>query len=83
MVPSIFMLVLVDRVDTAIRNHERNIAEALSIPMLMNECQAGASSDDVHALAIPVSPDVWPVHFGLAGLVRQLSDPCYQYERLK
>lgn len=75
----------IDRVDLAIRNHEQKKAEDLSIPLLRKV------REELVQMKAALSPSVFRPSYGRFvldwpdehGLVRQLSDVGYQYERLK
>jgi hypothetical protein len=77
--------VAIDRVDVAIRNHEQNRPEDLSIPMLRKV------REELVQMKAALSPSVFRPTYGRFvldwpdkhGLIRLLSDLEYQYERLK
>jgi hypothetical protein len=75
----------IDRVDLAIRNHEQNMPEDLSVPMLRTV------REELFQMKAALSPSIFRPSYGRFvldwpdehGLVRQLSELGYQYERLK
>jgi hypothetical protein len=77
-------LAAIARIDLAILNHQQNKAEDLSIPMLRKV------REELIQMKTVLSPSVFRPSYGRFildwpdehGLVRQLSDVGYQYERL-
>lgn len=75
----------IDRVDLAIRNHEQNKPEDLSIPLLRKV------REELVQMKAALSPSVFCPSYGRFvldwpdehGLIRQLSDVSYEYERLE
>lgn len=75
----------IDRIDLATHNHEENKPEDLSIPLLRKV------REELVQMKMALSPSVFCPSYGRFvldwpdehGLIRQLSDVYYEYERLE